>query len=458
VQQTTDGGYIVAAYTSAGYDVYLIKTDGTGTEEWSKTLGGAGYECANSVQQTTDGGYILAGDTWSFGVGDEDVYLIKTDSTGTEVWSKTFGGASLERANSVQQTTDGGYIVAASTMSFGAGEADAWLIKTDSSGTEEWSKIFGGASYDWAKSVQQTTDGGYILAGIAGSFGAGDYDVWLIKTDDTGTEVWSKTFGGGESDYADSVQQTTDGGYIVAGSTESFGAGDYDVWLIKTDGTGTEEWSKTFGGDERDWAKSVQQTTDGGYILAGKTWSFGAGADDACLIKTDSSGTEEWSTTFGGGLSDGANSVQQTTDGGYIVAGYTVPGCESEVWLFYAATTVSAGLTCVPPSGTLPFTVQICAKAINNVEYPRTVAGKVDWVLANGEIVTDWKTGYAEIDPLGEYVRCFNYLVPYCGKLIGENVGTLYVADVTPPPFNQPPYPPSGDTDSDICTVVGVAP
>jgi ribosomal protein S11 len=313
VQQTSDGGYIVAGYTESfsagGYDFFLIKTDANGNIIWAKTYGGIASGWASSVQQTSDGGYIVAD------CASGDIFLIKTDANGNIIWAKTYGGIGYDDAYSVQQTSDGGYIVAGITWSFGAGSADIFLIKTDANGNIIWAKTYGGIGYDDAYSVQQTSDGGYIVVGTTRSFGAGSYDIFLIKTDANGNIIWAKTYGGTDRDGASSVQQTSDGGYIVAGYTESFGAGYSDAFLIKTDANGNIIWAKTYGGTYGDYACSVQQTSDGGYIVAG----YG----DIFLIKTDANGNIIWAKTYGGTYGDYAYSVQHTSDGGYIVAGGT---------------------------------------------------------------------------------------------------------------------------------------
>ncbi len=329
VQQTTDGGYIITGYTrsygASGHNVWLIKTDNLGNKLWDKTFGGSADDEGQSVQQTSDGGYIIAGWTKSYGAGGEDLWLIKTDSSGNEQWNRYFGGSSNDRGASVRQTTDGGYLVAGSTFSFGAGSADAWLIKTDSSGNQQWTKTLGGLSSDGAYYLQLTTDGGYILTGWTMSYGPGSLlNAWLLKTDNLGNEQWNKAFGGTGSDKAYCVQQTTDDGYILTGETDSFGAGLIDAWLIKTDSSGNEQWSKTFGGSGRDYGYSVQQTLLDNYIIVGYTLSYGAGNEDVWLIKTDSSGNKIWDETYGGASSDEGFSIQQTTDGGYIITGHTL--------------------------------------------------------------------------------------------------------------------------------------
>ncbi|MGC9367720.1 MAG: T9SS type A sorting domain-containing protein [bacterium] len=294
VQQTTDNGYIVSGYTSAfGYldQIYLIKTTSGGDTSWTKYYGGSGPEFGYSIQQTVDGGYIVAGLTGSFGAGGNDVFLIKTDSLGDSIWAKTFGGSYYDQGSSIQQTTDGGYIITGRTESYGAGSSDVYLIKTDSIGDTLWTRTFGGSGWDFGKSVHQTTDGGYIIVGTwSYDYHTGIGDVFLIKTDANGDTVWTRIYGGSNLERGTSLDQTTDGGYIITGRTESYGAGEADVYLIKTDSLGNILWTRTFGGSEDDWGNSVQQTVDGGYIIAGTTYSFGTGYSSVYLIKTDSIG------------------------------------------------------------------------------------------------------------------------------------------------------------------------
>ena len=259
---------------------------------FSKIFDGDHQDRGQSVQQTTDGGYIITGSGDDHG-GNETIWLIKTDSLGNEEWDKTFVEG---RGYSVQQTTDGGYIITGAGFPIIYGNIS--LIKTDSQGNEEWIQIFGGEGLsDMGYSVQQTTDGGYIITGNYRT----EYDfsaICLIKTNSEGNEEWIQTFGGDKDEYGYSVQQTTDGGYITTGVTKSFGMNtddlqnNGDVWLIKTDSQGMEEWNQTFGGERWDCGKSVQQTTDGGYIIVGTTASFGINSDPyrVLLIKTDSEG------------------------------------------------------------------------------------------------------------------------------------------------------------------------
>jgi hypothetical protein len=322
VRQTTDGGYIIAGYTNSygggSIDVYLIKVNANGDTLWTRTYGGSDGEAGESVRQTTDGGYIIAGID-----GDPyDFYLVKADANGNMLWSKTFGGDSVDWGFSVQQTADGGYIIAGRTESFGAGGQDVFLIKTNTSGSMLWSRTYGGTGHECGYSVQQTTDGGYIITGYTDPFISGKADVYLIKTNASGDTLWTQTYGYlPYHETGRSVQQTMDGGYIIVGETNSSGAGSYDVYLIKTDINGNTLWTKTFGGSDADFGHSVQQTADGGYIIAAQIKSWGAGSYDAGLIKTDANGNMMWVRTYGSSGVEYGSSVQQTTDGSYILAG-----------------------------------------------------------------------------------------------------------------------------------------
>ena len=296
VQQTNDGGYIVCGYSNSFgngllHDFYLIKVDGNGNQLWDQVFTQSHESSGKSVEQTIDGGYILCGSKRSTTNGINDVYLIKTDENGVEQWSESYGSGSLsEIGYSVQQTIDEGYIITGVKENINQGSSDIYLVKTDENGNYLWNKTIGGVNSDESYFVQQTTDEGYIISGWTESSGNGNKDVYLVKTDDNGDSLWTKTFGGTGNDEGKSVQQTNDGGYIITGSTQSFGNGGYDVWLIKTDGNGDSLWTKTFGGSSSDYGYSVQQTTDGGYIITGSTLSFGNGGGDVYIIKTDGNG------------------------------------------------------------------------------------------------------------------------------------------------------------------------
>ena len=325
--QTGDGGYALAGWTESfgagSYDFYLVKTDSIGNMQWNKTYGGTGDDGAFALVQTGDGGYALAGYTWSFGAGSSDAWLVKTDSIGNMQWNKTYGGTDYDEAFALVQTGDGGYALAGDTYSFGAGGDDAWLVKTDSIGNMQWNKTYGGTGDDRAFALVQTGDGGYALAGDTTSFGAGSYDAWLVKTDSIGNMQWNKTYGGTSWDEAFALVQTGDGGYALTGETESFGVGSADFYLVKTDSIGNMQWNKTYGGTDYDEALALVQTGDGGYALTGYTESFGVGSADFYLVKTDSIGNMQWNKTYGGTGDDVAFALVQTGDGGYALAGYT---------------------------------------------------------------------------------------------------------------------------------------
>ena len=327
VKQTADGGLIIVGSTDSWgngeTDIWLIKTNNEGIEEWDKTFGGEEGDWGASVQNTNDGGLIIVGSTDSWGNGETDLWLIKTNNEGIKEWDKTFGGGEGDWGTSVQQTADNGFIILVHTLSFGNGYYYIFMIKTDSEGNEIWVKTFGGNEEDFGYSVIQTSDGGYILVGFTVSFGSGNKDVWIIKTDSQGNEEWNKTYGGSEREIGFAVEQTSDDGFIITGLTETNTFGLYDILLIKTDINGENIWEKNIGNGNYEVGSSVKQTQDGGFIITGYTISYGNGAKDIWLVKTDPVGEIEWDRTFGGIHNDGGHDVFQTNSGGFIVLGYT---------------------------------------------------------------------------------------------------------------------------------------
>jgi len=326
--QTSDGDYVIAGTTTsfgAGLsDAYLVKLDANGNLQWTKTIGGKNFEDGYSLIQTSDGGYVIAGQTNSFGAGNYDVYLVKLDANGNLQWTKTIGGKKDDVGlMALIQTSDGGYAIAGATTSFGAGNGDVYVVKLDANGTLQWTKTIGGPGYEIGHSLIQTSDGGYAIAGSTQSFGAGGDDVYVVKLDANGNLQWTKTIGGPKDDWGISLIQTSDGGYAIAGSTQSFGAGNYDVYVVKLDASGNLQWTKTIGGKGWDAGMSLIQTSDGGYAITGYTQSFGAGGEDVYVIKLDANGNLQWTKTIGGENDDRGFSLIQTSDGGYAIAGST---------------------------------------------------------------------------------------------------------------------------------------
>jgi hypothetical protein len=289
---------------------------------WSQTYGGSLDDEAAAIVQTSDGGYVIAGTTYSFGVGSADFWLIKVDPSGSMQWNQTYGGAGADSAYSMIQTSDGGYALAGETVSFGAGDSDFWLVKANSSGSLQWNKTYGKPKADRANSIIQTSDGGYVLAGYSTGNNASK-DVWFVKTDPSGNMEWNRTYGGPRWDEAYSVIQTSDGGYALAGSTDSFGDEiPHDCWLVKTDSEGNMEWNKTYDGDGGwDGANSLLQTSDGGYTLAGHTGGFIG--QNVWIIKTDPDGNRTWDAIWDTAEPTLTNCMIRTSDGGYAVTGWT---------------------------------------------------------------------------------------------------------------------------------------
>jgi hypothetical protein len=324
------------------------------------TLGGWSSDQILSFQQTNDGGYIFVGYTESYTTNESDVWLIKIDKFGKIQWQKIFGGPHNETGYSIELTIDGGYIIIGKTDSYGAGNYDVWLIKTNNKGEMEWNKTFGGVKSDSGYHILRTIDEGYIILGYTLSFGDAGWNAWLIKTNINGSMKWNRTYGEKNANkYCKSIQETEDGGYIIIGHDENYEyvpylkrySYDSDIWLLKVDSLGIEQWNKTFGGNNSEDGYSIQQTSDNGYILVGMTKSYGFGGldimgrpcSDIWVIKTNNMGIMEWNKTYGGNMSEEGLSIQHTIDGGFIIAGmkefnkydpiYGISSNNQDIWL-----------------------------------------------------------------------------------------------------------------------------
>jgi hypothetical protein len=368
ITQTADSGFLVACTVEStngdvtvnhgSYDCWLVKLSTTGGIVWKKTLGGSQNDFATDIQRTKDGGYIMAGYTKSsdtdvsFNHGGYDAWVVKLSSTGVKQWEKTYGGSNNDVILSIRQTTDTGYIVAGwssssdGDLTINHGDEDAWVVKLTATGGITWQKSLGGTDEDHFTCIEQTTDGGYIVSGAVRSTDGdvvgnhGGEDIWLVKLTSTGGVTWKSCFGGtdfelnGDHSYKGSVHQTTDGGYILSGSSQSSDGdatvnhGDYDMWIVKVTAAGTLSWQKSLGGTGDDGAYSVLQTPDGGYIAGGLCDSSNGdvtgnhGLLDVWVVKLSSSGSLQWQRAFGSTGSDIAFDLQKTIEGNYVVAGY----------------------------------------------------------------------------------------------------------------------------------------
>jgi hypothetical protein len=332
--QTSDGGYIIAGGLGIqNYYAVVVKTDYKGDTLWMKTY--ADLQCsADFVQQTTDGGYIILG-----GVSNsiEKIYLLRTDSNGDTLWTKSYAGW---RAYSIQQTNDGGFIISAA-YSITSSNNDAYLIKINSNGNIQWAKTYGGTGADYATSVIQANDNGYIFMGYTTSFGVGKASIYFVKTDSNGNILWEKVFGG-QNEECNSFKQTIDGGYILTGGTYDNANNTGNTFLLKTDANGNVIWEKdyhTTGSTNYEKGNAVDITNDGGYIIVGD----GAGGNYGILIKTDFAGSIQWTKKYQGQM-QWFIAGQSTTDNGYILIGSIYLPATSDA--FYLVKTDSMGNSC----------------------------------------------------------------------------------------------------------------
>lgn len=277
---------------------------------FQRSFGGNSDDYGTVIQETRKGGYFIIGVTNNAGLGSSDIFIMKLDSLGRKEIFKTLGGSSSESMFSLSKvganlTRDGGLIICGQTKSYSHGNFDAYLVKTNDTGKVEWSKTFGGNSDDGFIYVDTTSDKGYITIGLTKSYGKGGEDVIIVKVDSTGKLLWSKTYGGSNDDFGEFVREDVDKGYLITGATESSGQGKRDIYVLKVKQNEKLGWDKTYGGTKNETGRFIEITSDTNYILGSDTWTFGTGGADWSVISIDNKGSVNWSRAYGGTANDG---------------------------------------------------------------------------------------------------------------------------------------------------------
>ncbi|MEE9552980.1 MAG: hypothetical protein V3W18_01685, partial [candidate division Zixibacteria bacterium] len=325
IVESVKGGYVITGATSPQpyeqWDLLIIKTDLDGDTIWTRVYGGDGYDVGNSIVETYEQDFVIAGETISDGAGYM-IYLIKIDEHGDTIWTQTHSPGYTNWVFDIKQTLDSGYVMAGYTTFTDGNSKQVLILKVNAVGEYMWSRAYGGTGEDQAYSVCEVPGEGFMVTGYIILPGR-SCDLWLLKTDYNGDTLWTQTYGGVYCDIGNYIQRTSDGGYIITGRTTSFGSGWWNVYLVKTDFAGDLEWYQVFGGPEWDGGTYVQQTTDGGYFVGGYTFSFGEGNVDFYFIKTNAAGSLEWSKTVGGESGEWGMNGLQSSDGGYVIVGNT---------------------------------------------------------------------------------------------------------------------------------------
>lgn len=413
-----DGGHLFCGWTAstdglfAGQhgmmDFFLAKAGDNGQIEWLRTYGGSKREYAGAVANCTDEGYVFCTGSQSANgdvggnQGKYDYWVGKVDGDGNLQWEHDFGGTKDDFANALLQSADGGYLVVGESKSVDGDVtghhdgSDIWVLKLDGSGNLEWERSLGGSRYDAPSAVVQAADGGYVIAGVSTSIDGdvtgpvnGEYDGWVLKLDAAGNLVWQRILGTDGDDHLNDIQLTSDGSYILTGSTkeeDGISYHDWDVWLLKMDDSGNVLWQEGLGGAETESGSSVREADDGGYVVAGMKGDyqgiFGQNAVDVLVLKTDGQGNQEWSRSLGGPLEDQAASCLLDPDGSIVVLartqfGSTDPYVPMDVCLLKSSTPgagmmasndVKAVLTPNPVTGALRMAMDLPEAAVLQVQ------------------------------------------------------------------------------------------
>jgi hypothetical protein len=327
VLQTPDGGYIIAASTETSIpndlDVMIVRTNNLGDTLWRKKFGGNMPDVPNGILRANDGNYFVIGFTQSTTSGDVDHFLLKIDQlTGAAIFTKTYGGYGYEEGKEIIATSDGNYMIVGASNSISFSDNNAELIKIDPSGNVIWTKYYGGPDYESARSVKQCADGGFIVAGKRLN-SAGMSSVYLIRTNSGGDTLWTKLYSGGSASWeSKSILVNADGSYTLT-ADDSTVTNDSDVRIMHFDPAGNMDWTKLYGGTDKDISKMIQPTTDGGYIVSALSRSFGWIDPDYWILKLNSAGDTLWTRHYGGTDHEHCYAVRQTADGGYIAVGHS---------------------------------------------------------------------------------------------------------------------------------------
>lgn len=414
--------------------------------QFERTIGGGGNDYAYSVIETRDGGYAMAGYTNSMGAGVFDYYIVKLDKNGLLQWSKAIGGQYDDEAYSIIQTADNNYVIAGAAYSFGAGNYDFYIVKLNSNGNLIWNKTYGGPASDFAYSVIETSDGGYAIAGYTSSFNTQYGGMLIMKIDTSGGLKWAKTIDGPYYDGATCIIQTTDGGYAVGGWYYYYSAEYYDFYIVKLDSNTNMQWTKTVGGHGQDVCWSLKQTTDGGYIAGGFADSSAAGYYDTYFVKLDAAGNVLWTTTAGGGDDDYASSLVLTPDGGCLAAGQT--SSFGPYLLFY--------LVKLDAGGGLSWTKTIKGTG-NGTEGETIIKSQTDGYIGGGFNFLNGQADFFLVKLDSSFNSCGDTTAVQSTTGTRSNTGSGgNITSVTPTIMNPASSQTFGGTVNDICEAIGI--
>lgn len=344
VIEVSTGGFACIGYTKSSgagaADVWLVRTAVDGTPQWTQTYGGTEDDHGHSIQEIAAGGFIILGSTESYGSGSKDWFLIRVSADGTFLLGHAYGGSDSDEATSVIEVSGGDLVLVGDIQNSDTKDHDVWLMRTDYLGYEIWNHTYGGVFNDFGRDVIEVNAGGFALVGFTQSYGAGDYDVYLIRTEANGNLLWSRTYGGSSFENSGALIEVSTGGFAIIGTTRSSGHGSNDMFLVRTDASGNMLWNKTYGGLDDEGGYSLIEVSTGGFALVGYSESFGAGDADFWVVRTDVDGNVLWNQTFGGVNYDLARSIVEVSTGGFVVTGTTSSfgGGYFDLWLLHVTT------------------------------------------------------------------------------------------------------------------------